>query len=94
MPDPSQLSTVPPTVLVVDDEKNIRRTLEMVLTGEGYRVLEAESGRGLWRSSQGTPTSPAEEVEVKLMHVRTHLLRAQVCPNATTATITLAPTAR
>ena len=32
-----------PTVLVVDDERNIRRTLELVLTGEGYRVLEAAS---------------------------------------------------
>ncbi len=31
----------PPTILVVDDEKNIRRTLEMVLSGEGYRVVEA-----------------------------------------------------
>jgi len=30
-------------VLVVDDERNIRRTLSMVLEGEGYRVLEAES---------------------------------------------------
>jgi DNA-binding NtrC family response regulator len=29
------------TVLVVDDEKNIRRTLDMVLSGEGYRVIEA-----------------------------------------------------
>jgi len=38
-----ELPLVAPTVLVVDDEKNIRRTLEMVLTGEGYRVLEAES---------------------------------------------------
>jgi two-component system nitrogen regulation response regulator NtrX len=37
------LTAVAPTVLVVDDEKNIRRTLEMVLSGEGYRVLEAES---------------------------------------------------
>ena len=37
------LTAVAPTVLVVDDEKNIRRTLEMVLGGEGYRVLEAES---------------------------------------------------
>lgn len=37
----AQLSTVPPTVLVVDDEKNIRRTLEMVLSGAGYHVLEA-----------------------------------------------------
>lgn len=31
------------TVLVVDDEKNIRRTLGMVLSGVGYRVVEAES---------------------------------------------------
>ena len=32
------------TVLVVDDEKNIRRTLRMVLEGEGATVLEAETG--------------------------------------------------
>jgi two-component system, NtrC family, nitrogen regulation response regulator NtrX len=31
------------TILVVDDEKNIRRTLRMVLESEDYRVLEAES---------------------------------------------------
>jgi DNA-binding NtrC family response regulator len=31
------------TVLVVDDEKNIRRTLRMVLEGDGYEVEEAES---------------------------------------------------
>jgi len=37
------LTEVAPSVLVVDDEKNIRRTLSMVLTGEGFRVLEAES---------------------------------------------------
>ena len=30
-------------ILVVDDEKNIRRTLRMVLEGEGYTVEEAES---------------------------------------------------
>jgi len=42
-PESAPLATVAPTVLVVDDEKNIRRTLEMVLSGEGYRVLEAES---------------------------------------------------
>jgi two-component system, NtrC family, nitrogen regulation response regulator NtrX len=42
--DGSPLSPAPATVLVVDDEKNIRRTLAMVLEGDGYRVLEAESG--------------------------------------------------
>src|SRR5437773_2401093 len=31
------------TVLVVDDEKNIRRTLRMVLETEGYVVEECES---------------------------------------------------
>ena len=38
------------TVLVVDDEKNIRRTLRMVLESEGYEVLDAasaEEGLGL-----------------------------------------------
>ncbi len=32
-----------PTILVVDDERNIRRTMALVLSGEGYRVAEAES---------------------------------------------------
>jgi DNA-binding NtrC family response regulator len=31
------------TVLVVDDEKNIRRTLQLVLEGESYRVLVSET---------------------------------------------------
>ncbi|HKY41234.1 MAG TPA: sigma-54 dependent transcriptional regulator [Polyangiaceae bacterium] len=37
------LTEATPSVLVVDDEKNIRRTLSMVLGGEGFRVLEAET---------------------------------------------------
>ncbi|MFO0665753.1 MAG: sigma-54 dependent transcriptional regulator [Polyangiaceae bacterium] len=32
-----------PTILVVDDEKNIRRTLQLVLQGEGYDVKLVES---------------------------------------------------
>ena len=32
------------TILIVDDEKNIRRTVRMVLEGEGYTVDEASSG--------------------------------------------------
>jgi two-component system, NtrC family, nitrogen regulation response regulator NtrX len=31
------------TILVVDDEKNIRRTLQLVLEGEGYRFIGAET---------------------------------------------------
>jgi DNA-binding NtrC family response regulator len=40
----AKLSAAPITVLVCDDEKNIRRTLSMVLEGDGYKTLEAESG--------------------------------------------------
>jgi CheY-like chemotaxis protein len=32
------------TILIVDDEKNIRRTVRMVLEGEGFGVEEASSG--------------------------------------------------
>ena len=41
---------MPRTILVVDDEKNIRRTLRMVLEGDGFHVLDAEdaeTGLGL-----------------------------------------------
>jgi DNA-binding NtrC family response regulator len=42
--DGTPLAAAAVTVLVVDDEKNIRRTLGMVLDGDGYNVLEADSG--------------------------------------------------
>jgi len=35
---------MPSTIFVVDDEKNIRRTVRMVLEGEGFAVEEAASG--------------------------------------------------
>jgi DNA-binding NtrC family response regulator len=35
---------MPSTVFIVDDEKNIRRTVRMVLEGEGFSVEEAASG--------------------------------------------------
>ncbi|MAQ19890.1 MAG: Fis family transcriptional regulator [Sandaracinus sp.] len=42
------------TILVVDDEKNIRRTLRMVLEGAGLEVLEAESAEdGLAQIERG-----------------------------------------
>ena len=41
------------TILVVDDEKNIRRTLRMVLESEGYVVLDAQNAEdGLAQLSQ------------------------------------------
>jgi two-component system, NtrC family, nitrogen regulation response regulator NtrX len=43
MTEAAALTEAVPSVLVVDDEKNIRRTLSMVLTGEGFKVLEADS---------------------------------------------------
>jgi two-component system nitrogen regulation response regulator NtrX len=66
MHDPSALSTVPPTVLVCDDEKNIRRTLEMVLSGEGYRVLEAESAE----KALETLSNPYESVDVAIFDLK------------------------
>jgi len=47
---------VAPTILVVDDERNIRRTLGLVLRGEGYGVVEAASGEeALLRLTSGEP---------------------------------------
>ena len=43
------------TVLVVDDEKNIRRTLRQTLEGAGYAVLEAESAEQALEALQGEP---------------------------------------
>ena len=47
----------PRTVLVVDDEKNIRRTLQLVLEGEGYHVLGAETAEAGARDP-GEPGDP------------------------------------
>jgi len=33
------------TILVVDDEKNIRRSIDMILSGKGHKVFTAENGR-------------------------------------------------
>ena len=59
-------AVVAPTVLVVDDEKNIRRTLEMVLSGEGYRVLEAASGE----EALALLGKPAEPVDLCILDVK------------------------
>ena len=33
------------TILICDDDKDIRTALKIYLAGEGYRILEAENGR-------------------------------------------------
>jgi two-component system nitrogen regulation response regulator NtrX len=43
------------TILVVDDEKNIRRTLRMVLETEGYAVNEAETAEEALRLLESEP---------------------------------------
>ncbi len=63
--DVAPLSTVAATVLVVDDERNIRRTLDMVLSGEGYRVLEAESAEKALEIL-GRPSQPVDLVVLDL----------------------------
>lgn len=42
-------------VLVVDDERNIRRTLRLVLEGEGYNVEEAEAAEQIEQLLSSTP---------------------------------------
>jgi two-component system nitrogen regulation response regulator NtrX len=51
--------SVPKTVLVVDDEKNIRRTLQLVLEGEGYKVLGAETA-GQALAILASPDTPVD----------------------------------
>jgi two-component system, NtrC family, nitrogen regulation response regulator NtrX len=62
----SSASLTPPTVLVVDDEKNIRRTLEMVLSGEGYRVVEAGSAE----EALQLLAKPSEPVDLCIFDVK------------------------
>src|SRR5512142_2801669 len=52
------------TVLVVDDEKNIRRTLRMVLETEGYAVAEAES------AEEALKLLEAEPIDLGIFDVR------------------------
>jgi DNA-binding NtrC family response regulator len=52
------------TILVVDDEKNIRRTLRMVLEGSGFNTLEASS------AEQCLETLGSHEVDLLILDVR------------------------
>ncbi|MEM9191447.1 MAG: sigma-54 dependent transcriptional regulator [Myxococcota bacterium] len=52
------------SILIVDDEKNIRRTLRMVLEGEGFQVLDAETAEA------GLTILEEEEVDLIILDVR------------------------
>lgn len=52
------------TILVVDDEKNIRRALRMVLEGEGYNVLDAET------AEIGLEVLMSEDVDLVILDIR------------------------
>jgi len=50
------LPAAKPTLLVIDDEKQIRRLLRVTLEGEGYKVRETETGQlGLHEIAQQAP---------------------------------------
>jgi DNA-binding NtrC family response regulator len=51
-------------ILVVDDEKNIRRTLRMVLEGEGFEVLEAGS------AAEGRAALGGERVDLLVLDIK------------------------
>ncbi|MFT3764241.1 MAG: response regulator [Minicystis sp.] len=55
-----------PTILVVDDERNIRRTLDLVLRGEGYAVLEAPSAEDALRILE-SPDHPVDLAVIDIM---------------------------
>src|SRR5580692_8944999 len=56
----------PRTVLVVDDEKNIRRTLQLVLEGEGYQFLGAETAM----QALAILANPATPVDLAILDVK------------------------
>jgi two-component system nitrogen regulation response regulator NtrX len=55
---------VPASILICDDEKNIRRTLAMVLEGLGHRVHEASSGEAALALVE------SEELDLVILDVR------------------------
>ena len=50
------MSSLPPTILVIEDEPQIRRFLRAILPAHGYRVLEAETAQdGLIQAAMHQP---------------------------------------
>jgi DNA-binding NtrC family response regulator len=55
---------MPATILIVDDEKNIRRTLQMVLGGAGFDSLEAAS------AEEGLALLEKHEIDLVIMDLK------------------------
>jgi len=55
---------LPPRVLVVDDEKNIRKTLGLVLEGEGYEVI------GVGTAEEGLKQLETENVDLMILDIK------------------------
>lgn len=56
MPESSRRTDSSPLLLLVEDERALRKVMEMVLEGEGYEVLTAIDGReGLKLLAKNTP---------------------------------------
>ena len=39
------MTDIPPDILIIDDERQIRRLLKLTLSGAGYHVRECETGQ-------------------------------------------------
>ena len=55
---------LPPNILIVDDEKNIRRTLGLVLEGEGYEVSTVGS------AEDGLKTLESEAIDLVILDIK------------------------
>ena len=67
-----------PTVLVVEDEKPIRRLFQRLLEGEGYRVLTAENGvEGVQMTFEQTPVVVLTDIMMPEMDGLTFLRRVR-----------------
>ena len=66
LPNPPPGAPAARTVLVVDDEKNIRRTLQLVLEGEGYQFLGAETAE----QALAILTSPETPVDLAIFDIK------------------------
>ena len=62
-----------PSVLIADDEPNIRRMVGALLRAEGYEVREAPDGRGALEGWEATPHQRLERL-CKDQQVRTGIL--------------------